>query len=83
MQVNHPNKHIRQAVRYAARKGWRVTKAGPRAHIWGGHYGVLGKPVKAAAFGFYQHREIRRGMHASSATMLIAVLISEEGNWGA
>ena len=50
MQVTHPNKHIRQAVRYAARKGWRVTKAGPRAHIWGGHYGVLGEPVKAAAF---------------------------------
>lgn len=50
---------------------------------FGGHYGVLGEPVKAAAFGFYQHREIRRGMHARFTTMLIAVLISEEGNWGA
>lgn len=28
---------------------------------FGGHYGVLGEPVKAAAFGFYQHREIRQG----------------------
>ena len=50
---------------------------------FGGHYGVPGELVKAAAFGFYRHREIRKGMHARSATMLTAVLISEEGNWGA
>ena len=50
---------------------------------FGAHSGVLGELVKAAAFGLYQHREIRKGMHARSATMLIAVLISEEGNWGA
>ena len=35
MQHNHSNKHIRDAIRYAENKGWRVTKAGPRAHIWG------------------------------------------------
>jgi len=35
MPFNHPNKHIREAIRYAERKGWTVTKAGPRAHIWG------------------------------------------------
>jgi len=33
--ANHPNKHIRAAIRYAQSKGWRVSKAGPRAHIWG------------------------------------------------
>lgn len=35
MRQNHSNKHIRDAIRYAQNKGWRVTKAGPRAHIWG------------------------------------------------
>lgn len=33
--ADHPNKHIREAIRHAERKGWRVIKAGPRAHIWG------------------------------------------------
>lgn len=31
----HPNKHIREAIKYAQGKGWRLQKAGPRAHIWG------------------------------------------------
>ena len=31
----HPNKHIRASIEYALGQGWRVTKAGPRAHIWG------------------------------------------------
>lgn len=33
--VDHSNKHIREAIRYVERKGWSVTRAGPRAHIWG------------------------------------------------
>jgi hypothetical protein len=33
--ARHPNKAIHEAIRYAEGKGWRVTKAGPRAHIWG------------------------------------------------
>jgi hypothetical protein len=33
--AKHPNKHIRAAIRHAETKGWRVSKAGPRAHIWG------------------------------------------------
>jgi hypothetical protein len=32
---DHPNKHIREAVDYALVHGWRLRKAGPRAHIWG------------------------------------------------
>jgi hypothetical protein len=31
----HPNKHIREAVRYAERRGWRCVKAGGQAHVWG------------------------------------------------
>lgn len=31
----HPNKEIRRAIEYAVERGWRVEKAGPRAHIWG------------------------------------------------
>jgi hypothetical protein len=31
----HPNKHIREAVEYAVQRGWRLIKAGPRAHRWG------------------------------------------------
>jgi hypothetical protein len=33
--ADHPNKHIRQALKYAESKGWIVKKAGPRAHAWG------------------------------------------------
>jgi hypothetical protein len=33
--ADHPNKHIREAIRHAERHGWRVTKSGARAHIWG------------------------------------------------
>lgn len=34
----HPNKHVRAAIEYARLKGWRVEKAGPRAHPWGHLY---------------------------------------------
>jgi hypothetical protein len=33
--AEHANKHIREAVKYALENGWRLLKAGPRAHIWG------------------------------------------------
>ena len=33
--ADHQNKHIRESIRYAESKGWTLTKAGPRAHIWG------------------------------------------------
>jgi hypothetical protein len=32
---DHPNRHIREAIDYALQRGWRLKKAGPRAHIWG------------------------------------------------
>ena len=32
---DHPNKEIRAAVDYAIERGWRLRKAGPRAHCWG------------------------------------------------
>jgi len=35
---DHPNKHIREAVDYAIREGWRLVKSGPRAHAWGRLY---------------------------------------------
>lgn len=31
----HPHKEIRKSISYAEAKGWRVLKAGPRAHLWG------------------------------------------------
>ena len=31
--ADHPNKHIRTAIRYAEQAGWTVTKTGGRAHI--------------------------------------------------
>lgn len=31
----HPNKHIREALKYAAKQGWTIKKSGPRAHAWG------------------------------------------------
>jgi hypothetical protein len=33
--AEHPNKHIREAIEYAQKMGWRLLKAGPRAHVWG------------------------------------------------
>jgi len=33
--TEHPNKYIREAVNYALEHGWRLRKAGPRAHVWG------------------------------------------------
>src|SRR5260221_6947159 len=33
--AEHPNKHIREAIKYALKKSWRLLKAGPRAHVWG------------------------------------------------
>jgi hypothetical protein len=33
--AEHPNKHIREAIKYALKKGWRLLKAGSHAHIWG------------------------------------------------
>lgn len=36
--ATHPNKHIREAVQYAENHGWRVVKAGARAHTWGRIY---------------------------------------------
>ena len=33
--ADHPNKHIREAIRHAESRGWVVTKAGVRSHIWG------------------------------------------------
>jgi hypothetical protein len=36
--AKHPNKHIREAIAYAADRGWRVVKAGGQIHIWGNLY---------------------------------------------
>lgn len=33
--TRHPNKHIREAIKYAEQNGWRLVKAGGQAHIWG------------------------------------------------
>ncbi len=33
--MDHPDKHIREAIKYAIGNGWRFVKAGPRAHIYG------------------------------------------------
>jgi len=32
---DHPNKRIREALDYALEHGWRLRKAGSRAHVWG------------------------------------------------
>jgi len=45
--TDHPNKHIRKALKYAKGQGWTIKKSGPRAHAWGviycrfGHTKVL------------------------------------------
>src|SRR5258707_15855659 len=46
--AEHPNKHIREAIKYALTKGWRLVKAGPRAHVWYGFSVVLTAPALSA-----------------------------------
>ena len=33
--ARHPNKHIREAIKYAEANGWNFTKASGRAHVFG------------------------------------------------
>jgi hypothetical protein len=33
--ARHPNKHIREAIKYAETRGWRFQKASGHAHIFG------------------------------------------------
>lgn len=40
--ADHPNKHIREALRYAVDHGWTIRKSGPRAHAWGVIYCSFG-----------------------------------------
>jgi hypothetical protein len=40
---DHPDKHIREAIEYAERQGWRVTGSSGRAHVWG----TIWCPLKA------------------------------------
>ena len=40
--ADHPNKHIREALKYAEQRGWAIRKSGPRAHAWGMMYGQFG-----------------------------------------
>ena len=33
--ADHPNRHIREALKYVEEQGWTIRKSGPRAHAWG------------------------------------------------
>ena len=33
--ADHPNRHIREALKYAAEQGWTIRKSSGRAHAWG------------------------------------------------
>lgn len=64
---DHPNKHIREAICYVKGKGWAVTKAGPRAHIWGilycpyrGREGCRIRIMSTPRNPEYHARDIRR-----------------------
>jgi len=36
--AKHPDKHIREAIKYAQQRGWAFRKAASRAHIFGKLY---------------------------------------------
>ena len=36
--IDHPDKHVREAVAYAIARGWRLVETGPRAHACGRLY---------------------------------------------
>ena len=33
--ADHPNRHIREALKYAEEQGWTIRKSDARAHAWG------------------------------------------------
>ncbi len=73
--VMHPHKEIRKAIQYAADKGWRVLKAGPRAHLWGkllcGHQDRDGCNIRVSSTPKNPEghaREIRRRVDACPHT---------------
>lgn len=46
----HPNKHIREAIKYALEKGWRVTTS--KGHYWG-HLWCPLQTRKGCAWGVF------------------------------
>jgi len=40
----HPDSAIEDALRYAESHGWRIERAGPRAHCWGRMYCPMPDP---------------------------------------
>jgi hypothetical protein len=66
---NHPNKHIREAIKYAEDRGWRVVKAGGQAHI-GATCIALRIGVAVVSFVFFQRLEFPRITRDIFATKL-------------
>ena len=60
--ADHPNRHIREALRYAEEQGWTIRKSGPRAHAWGVIFCSLGHPECWMAI--YSTHGIRKSTHA-------------------
>jgi hypothetical protein len=58
--VSHPNRHIRDALKYAEEQGWTIRKSGPRAHAWGMIYCGFG--LGNAGWRFTRHHGIPKGM---------------------
>jgi hypothetical protein len=40
--ADHPNKHIREALKYAEQQGWMIRKSSGRTHAWGVVYCQFG-----------------------------------------
>jgi hypothetical protein len=57
----HPNKHIREAIRYAEDHGWTFSKASGRAHILE-RCGVHRATVTAAGSAFIRRHAAQRIM---------------------
>jgi len=69
----HPNKDIQEAIGYAVLRGWRIEKAGPRAHTYGAAHFAQNRVETDTFSTFILRQKIQLLMHVSCGAMLMLV----------
>ncbi len=71
----HPNKHIRKAISYAEKQGWRIIKAHGQAHMFGVKSFAQCILERVATSISIQHPKIQRHMLVEFIKLWTIVLI--------
>ena len=72
--AQHPNKQIREAIKYAEEQGWRFTKSSGQAHIFGTIWCRL-QSREGCRFRVFRHQRVWKTMPRIFGEPLIAVII--------